>query len=200
MKSISNFDLKFFIPVLIAISSLALQMQKEVFAQGQSEKKIFYELRDALRNKLDNNQAPVAPNPNLNQNPLSQTPVQQPLAQPIAQPQANGLKERAKQEIEIMVDKKLGTNLSHQVNGQNAPLGTNVAPVSNPNGIVPGVQNILNNNSYTNQQAVPTPSGQPAQNGFNLSNLGAELKDLKVPEKYKQDYYRYRNQVKNLVK
>ncbi|MDX2106853.1 MAG: hypothetical protein SFY67_10670 [Candidatus Melainabacteria bacterium] len=186
MNSKSNSNLKLFIPVLIAISSLGLQLQKEVFAQGQSEKKIFYELRDALRNKLDNNQAPVAPN----QNPLSQTPVQQPLSQPIAQPQANGLKDRAKQEIEVMIDKKLGTNLSQQTNAQNVPLDTNVAPVSNPNGIVPGM----------NQQTTPAPAGQPAQNGFNFSNLGAELKDLKVPEKYKQDYYRYRNQVKNLVK
>ncbi len=88
-----------------------------------------------------------------------------------------------------MVDKKLGTNLSNRVN---APLNSNVAPVSNPVGIIPGAQN---------QQAMPLPTNQPAQGGgFNLSNLGVELKDLKVPEKYKQDYYRYRNKVKDMVK
>jgi hypothetical protein len=190
---------KLFIHTQIALSLFCLQLQTEVCAQSQSEKKIFYELRDALKNKLDNNQTFAAPG----QNQVAPMPVQQPYAQPVLQPGANGMaggiKDRAKQEIEIMVDKKLGTNLSNQVN---APLNSNVAPVSNPAGIIPGVQNILNNGGYTqNQQTMPVPTNQPAQvGGFNLSNLGVELKDLKVPEKYKQDYYRYRNKVKDMTK
>ncbi len=77
-------------------------------------------------------------------------------------------------------------------NRVNAPLNSNIAPVSNPTGIV----------NAQNQQTTPIPTGQPTtqSNGFNLSNLGVELKDLKVPEKYKQDYYRYRNKVKDMVK
>jgi len=190
---------KLIIHTQIALSLFCLQLQVEVCAQGQSEKKIFYELRDALKNKLDNNQSFSAPS----QNQVAPITVQQPYAQPALQPGTNsmagGLKDRAKQEIEIMVDKKLGTNLSNQVN---VPLNSNVTPVSNPRGIVPGVQNILNNGGYAqNQQAMPVPAGQPAQsNGFNLSNLGVDLKDLKVPEKYKQDYYRYRNKVKDMAK
>lgn len=181
---------KLFIPGLIAITILGLQMQTQVFAQGQAEKKIFYELRDALRNKLDNNQSPVTPAQNQSPPVSVQQPVAQPptLSQPLSQPvgAASGLQERAKQEIEIMLDKKLGTNLSNQVNPQTPqipPLNSNIAPVSN-------------------QPAVAVPAGQqPAQgNGFNFSNLAGELKDLKVPEKYKQDYYRYRNKVKDLVK
>lgn len=180
---------KLFIHTQIALSLFCLQMQVEVCAQGQSEKKIFYELRDVLRNKLDNNQQLAVPG----QNQVAPMQVQQPITQPVFQPGANGMtggiKDKAKQEIEIMVDKKLGTNLSNRVN---APLNSNVAPVSNPVGIIPGAQN---------QQAMPLPTNQPAQGGgFNLSNLGVELKDLKVPEKYKQDYYRYRNKVKDMVK
>lgn len=179
---------KLFIHTQIALSLICLQMQVEVCAQGQSEKKIFYELRDVLRNKLDNNQPLAVPS----QNQVAPMPVQQPEAQPVLQSGANemtgGIKDLAKQEIKIMVDKKLGTNLSNRVN---APLNTNIAPVSNPTGIV----------NAQNQQTTPIPTGQPTQsNGFNLSNLGVELKDLKVPEKYKQDYYRYRNKVKDMVK
>lgn len=179
---------KLFIHTQIAMSLFCLQLQVEVCAQGQSEKKIFYELRDMLRNKLDNNQQLAVPG----QNQVAPMPVQQTATQPVLQPGANGMtggiKDRAKQEIEIMVDKKLGTNLTNRVN---APLNSNVAPVSNPTGTI----------NAPNQQSAPTSTGQTTQgNGFNLSNLGVELKDLKVPDKYKQDYYRYRNKVKDMVK
>lgn len=191
---------KLLIPGLLVISIFGLQMQTEVCAQGQNEKKIFYELRDALRNKLNNNQAPIAPV----QNQTPPLPVQQQVTQPLSQTGAmtGGLKERAKQEIQIMVDKKLGTNLSNQVNVQNAAINPNNAPVTNQSGMIPGVQNIIPNNGYApNPQGAAVPAGQqPQSGGFNFSNLGAELKDLKVPEKYKQDYYRYRNKVKDMVK
>jgi len=183
---------KLFIHSQIALSLFCLQLQVEVCAQGQNEKKIFYELRDVLRTKLDNNQQLAAPTQNQAAPPPVQQSVQQTVqqtfAQPVSQPGsagiAGGLKDRAKQEIEIMVDKKLGTNLSNQVNA----LNTN-APVSNPAGTIP-------NAPY--QQSMPVSAGQQAQSGgFNLSNLGV---DLKVPDKYKQDYYRYRNKVKDMVK
>ncbi len=169
---------------------LAISCGQPAFAGEDLSKKVWYGLRDAVRNQTQ--PASQAINPNMNQ-PLTQPlgaqqiPVQQQVAQPVG---ASGqIKQRVQQEVTEYVDKKLGTNLSNR---------------NNP--LTPSNLNQINQNINPNQIPVQNnqilPGGQTANSSLNsnLKNLGVDMQDIRVPDKYKQDYYRYRDKVKNLIK
>ncbi len=162
--------------------------QNAAFAGEDLTKKVWYGLRDAVRDKVQPGTQTTQPIQGVAPiNGTQSAPLQQGMTttsnQPIATSKAGAVKQKVQQEIEVYVDKKLGTNLSNKIN----------VPVNNYN---PNLNQGVNQN-------MPYATGQPAVTGnanSTLQKLGVDVQDIKVPEKYKQDYYKYRNQLKNLVK